>query len=149
MFHLEVDSALVHLSTYSERKKRTTLPQIVSSLDRNNGVLNYLTKLSAPAVDLQIRSLCNHASDEEGIALLRLFAVWLAYNLASNDNFEVVQAYLHRFLTVYSSLVLEVPNISADVCKLKAIQSSSSEHFRNLLQRNLSLLKLMANIPIS
>lgn len=112
-------------------------------------VLEYMKGLAPPAVDVELRALCTHAADEEGLQLLTAWVRWLAAAVASGDNFEVLQAYLHRTLTIYTELATQVPAVARGLAVLSAANSASADRFRGLIQKNLCLLKMMANIPIS
>lgn len=75
--------------------------------------------------------------------------LWLGREVSSGRNFEVVQAYLFRFLTIYSEAVLQEPALLDDVTALRAVHAESAERFRTLVQSNMCLLKVMAHLPIA
>jgi U3 small nucleolar RNA-associated protein 21 len=65
-------------------------------------LLDYLKTLPPPAVDLELRALCNGADDEEGVALVARLLAWFVGRLRSGTDFEVLEAYLHRTLVIYA-----------------------------------------------
>jgi hypothetical protein len=111
-------------------------------------LMNYLKKLPPPAVDLELRALCTHEGDEEGIQLLHALLLWLTRNAACGDNFEVLQAYIHRTLTIYMEMMIATPSLAAELVALKTAHAAANSRFRHLVQKNLCLLKLMGDLPI-
>ncbi len=111
-------------------------------------LLEYLKSLGPPAVDLEIRALCAYEQDEKGVRLLLDWLRWLTEQVATRDSFEVLQAYLHRTLAIYSELVLKLPVLAQQLRLLTAASTSASDRFRGIIQKNLCLLKMMANIPV-
>lgn len=112
-------------------------------------LLEYLKKLPPPAVDLEMRALCTHAEDEEGLELLRQLLVWLAAHIATGHDFEVLQAYLHHALSIYAPLITKAPVLSEVVAELRTVHQGANGRFRHLVQKNLCLLKMMGNLPIA
>lgn len=108
-----------------------------------------LCSISPPAIDLEFRALHVHDEDSEGLELLRCLMLWLGREISSGRNFEVVQAYLFRFLTIYSEVVLKEAALLADVAALKEVHAKSAERFRTLVQSNMCILKVMAHLPIA
>lgn len=126
----------------------------VSSLNSNDsnseGVLiSYLKKLPAPAVDIELRALCTYEGDEEGVVLLKHFCQWLTRQIITGENFEILQAYLHRTLTIYLSMMMLIPQLNVELETLRQAHAAASNRFRHLVQKNLCLLKLMGNLPIT
>ncbi len=117
--------------------------------DGRGPLLEYLKRLAPPAVDLEIRALCSHQDDEEGVVLLRTWISWLESAIQSGHHFEILQAYLHRTFVIYAEMSLKLPQLGDDLRGLVAVTAASSDRFRASLQKNLCLMKLMANIPIT
>lgn len=120
-----------------------------SSGDARNQVMEYLKKLPPPAVDLEMRALCTYEEDEEGIELLRLLLQWLTKHITTGEDFEILQAYLHRTLTIYLHLIMKLPQLKGDLRALQEAHAVASSRFRHLVQKNLCLLKMMGNLPIA
>jgi hypothetical protein len=114
-----------------------------------SALLEYLKQLPPPAVDLEIRALCSHEGDEEGVALLRYWLGWLRERIDVGDHFEILQAYLLRTLTIYAELAMKVPQLAADLRTLSIACMASGDRFRAIVQKNLCLMKMMASIPIA
>ena len=68
-------------------------------------------------------------------------------SLASCLALKVVQAYLHRFLTVHSDVISEHESLAHVAEGLAATQASANRHLRGLLQKNLCLIKFFTNAP--
>lgn len=120
------------------------------NIDEDCSVLmDYLKRLPPPAVDLELRALYTYEGDEEGVYLLKLLLQWLAKQVRSGNNYEVLQAYIHRTLTIYSQTILQLPVLQSDLQALHDAHSFTSSKFRNLIQKNLCLLKLIGNLPIT
>lgn len=96
-----------------------------------------------------MRSLYQHEEDADGIDLLHRMIYWLAFELKTGQNFEVIQAYLCRFLMIYSDTLLKVPALASELEYLKSVHAVSCDSFRSLVQSNLCLLKVMARLPIT
>ncbi len=114
-----------------------------------SAVLEYLKKLPPPAVDLEMRALCTHDEDEEGRDLVRRLLAWLGRHIASGDNFEILQAYLHRMLAIHITMITKTPQLVQELRVLQGVHAKASNRFRHLVQKNLCLLKIMANLPIA
>ena len=103
--------------------------------------------LPPPAVDVEVQALCQHEGDEEGIYWLRCLFAWMTHELHSARNFEVMQAYLFRTVYLYSEMLMKMPQLTKEVSALREAHMQSCHKFRDLVQSNLCLLKLFANIP--
>ena len=68
-----------------------------------------LQTLPPPAVDLELRALCTHVEDEEGLALLHCLLEWMTRCIRTGRDFEVVEAYLHRTLLVHGEFIVTDP----------------------------------------
>lgn len=117
--------------------------------ESRNVVMEYLKKLPPPAVDLEMRALCTYEEDAEGIELLSMLLRWLAVHIATGEDFEILQAYLHRALTIYLHLIMKLPQLTAELKALQAAHATANSRFRHLVQKNLCLLKMMGNLPIA
>jgi hypothetical protein len=101
-------------------------------------------------VDLQFRALCNGTVDKKGLELVHCIVLLMSDELRSGQNFEVLQAYLYRLLLIYSEVIVEASSsdlsLSQSVDALRTLHSDSCKKFRSLVQSNLCVLKLMAQI---
>jgi len=114
----------------------------------SNSLLEYMKSLSAPATDVELRSLCMFAEDDEGLQLLQVFLKWLTAQVSSGKDYEILQAYLHRTLTIYDKMLVNVPTLAEQLQKLKRANEQASDRFRDLIQKNLCMLKVLANISV-
>lgn len=130
----------------------------------DSAVLAYMKTLAAPAVDVDINALCTNdlelrqqiQDNPTSAPPLALWLQWLTRSSALGHDFELIQAYIHRTLAVYSELLLKSPVTLAEgsslVSDLFALQSANDEmtnNFRLSVQRNLCMLKILANIPLN
>lgn len=111
-------------------------------------VLDYLKTLPPPAVDLELRSLCTHDEDEEGIQLVRFLLVWFVDRMVTGLDFEVMEAYLHRTLLIFGEKIMKRGELSETLRELRLVHEAKSARFGSLVQQNLCMLKLFANLPI-
>jgi U3 small nucleolar RNA-associated protein 21 len=109
-------------------------------------ILEYLKTISPSAVDVDLRALCMHDDDVEGILYLRAMISMFARQLATGLDFEVLQAYLHRFLLIHCDVMRKHPDILDEISDLKFSTDSAGEKFREALQKNLCLLKVFAKL---
>lgn len=98
-------------------------------------------------MDVQLRSLCTGKDDLRGLELLECMISWLTQELVGGKDFEVLQAYLHRFLFIYEDMLLGVPHLRDRMQALCSAQDHCSRRFRDMIQSNLCVLKVMAQIP--
>lgn len=114
----------------------------------SDSLLEYMKGLPAPATDVELRSLCMFAEDSEGLQLLQVFLQWLTAQVSSGKDFELLQAYLHRTLTIYDQMLVDVPALAEQLQMLKKANEQASDRFRHLVQKNLCMLKVLANISV-
>ena len=114
---------------------------------RASPTLDYFKTLPPPAVDLELRALCTHGKDEEGLQLLHCLISWFTERFKTGLDFEIMEAYLHRTLLIYGEIVVSTPSLLQMAKTLGEVHSASTQRLRTLVQGNLCLLKLLANLP--
>ena len=107
-----------------------------------------MKSLSPSSVEIELRSLCLHGEDIDGILYLRGIMNTFATHLLKGINFEAIQAYLHRFLTIYSDMIINIKDCSDDLAKLTAAHEQSCVRFGSMLSKNVCLLKLFSKLPM-
>lgn len=117
-------------------------------LTRFHGVAVYLQTLSASAVDVELSTLCMGAFDSDGKALLALFLLCLKEEMATQRNFQVLQAYLNRFLKLHEDLLVGDAGLLAQVDELCTLQQQQWEHLQKLLHNNLCLVQYFSKIQM-
>lgn len=110
-------------------------------------LLDYLKTLPPPAVDLELRALCSGPDDEDGITLLGSLLAWFTQRLRAGTDFEVLEAYLHRALLLHGDTVLGHSSLLPVALMVAVAHKSGASKLRELVQSNLCMLKLLANIP--
>lgn len=109
-------------------------------------LLAYMSSLAPPAVDVELRALCTHAQDTQGISYLVCFIAWLSSQLAKGTNYELLQAYLHRTLVIYSDTIVSTSALTEAVRLLFDAQKVGCDRLRQLIQTNLCALKLFSGL---
>lgn len=103
--------------------------------------------LGPPQVDLEMQALCLGNFDEDGLELLRLCAGYLTRTLTSRRYFEVIQAYLSRFLQIYAPVLMEAgSSVRGEVEALRQAQVQVNRQMKGLVQHNLCLLGFFSNL---
>ncbi|KAG5175907.1 hypothetical protein JKP88DRAFT_351333 [Tribonema minus] len=119
-----------------------------SAVDVEVAALDYasvMKRLMSPgpsAVDVEMAALCTGAQDAEGVQLLRLTADFLLAEL----SFEVVQAYMHRFLKLHAEAIMATPELRAAAAALRAEQAASMRVLSALVQENLCLVQFLTDV---
>ena len=122
--------------------------QELSSLAATNLLLDHLKSLPAPAIDLEFRSLCTREDDVEGLELLHTLLTWFTTVIVHGTDYELIQAYIARALSIYAEIILKSSQKFSKVLQLLLSRHQAThETFRNLMQSNLCLLKLLSGLP--
>ncbi|CAM9528326.1 unnamed protein product [Chrysoparadoxa australica] len=127
------------------RSKTADLLRSSSSDQGFELIMKHLAKLGPPAVDVELSSLCQGEHDEEGLELLEKAMDWLEHEIRSRHSFDVTQAYLHRFITLYASSISKSGTLRSKADALLQEQKSSSHRLKELVQQNLCLLQYLGN----
>ncbi|KAF1784390.1 Porphobilinogen deaminase, dipyrromethane cofactor binding site [Phytophthora cactorum] len=118
------------------------------TVSRFNEVATYIQSLSASAVDVEMSTLCMGAFDEEGKKLLGWFLDFLREEMQTRRDFQVLQAYLNRFLKLHEELLVADSALLAQVDELGAVQQQQWQHLQKLLHNNLCLVQYLSKIQI-
>jgi len=109
-------------------------------------ITGYLKSLTPAAVDVEMNGLCRGPTDEEGREIVMLGLDWLQEVLEARDDFEVVQAYLQRFLKIHGEVMdLDRERTGDRVAAMEKAQKGSSRHLRDLIHQNLCLINFFSN----
>lgn len=115
---------------------------------RFHAVGRYLQSLSASAVDVEMSTLCMGEFDDEGKQLLGLFLDFMREEMATRRDFQVLQAYLNRFLKLHESLLVADPALLARAEALGAEQQAQWGRLQQLLHHNLCLVQYFSKIQM-
>jgi len=128
------------------RSKLATI--ISSSMTANNpsDITTYLKSLSPPQIDLEMQALCLGSFDDEGLLLLGQALHYFIHEVKHHRDFEVVQAYLNRFLKIYSETLMEDPELCATATRLHQLEEQANRRVKDLTQQNLCLLNFLSNL---
>ncbi|CAI5719155.1 unnamed protein product [Hyaloperonospora brassicae] len=108
----------------------------------------YMQSLSASAVDVEMSTLCMGAFDEEGKKLLACFLIFLREEMRTRRDFQVLQAYLNRFLKLHEELLVADPALLAQADELGGVQQQQWQHLQKLLHNNLCLVQYLSKIQM-
>lgn len=103
-------------------------------------------RMTPPTIDVEMRSLHRGADDSTGDELLYLMLQYFQKQLEDGTDFEVTQAYLHRFLTIYSNLIQQNARLAAAAATVSGVQLKASTKFRELINENLCILKFVGKL---
>uniref|UniRef100_K3W5I7 Small-subunit processome Utp21 domain-containing protein n=1 Tax=Globisporangium ultimum (strain ATCC 200006 / CBS 805.95 / DAOM BR144) TaxID=431595 RepID=K3W5I7_GLOUD len=115
---------------------------------RFHSVALYMQTLSAAAVDVEMSTLCMGDFDAEGKEILALFLTFLREEMATQRNFQVLQAYLNRFLKLHEQLLVADAALLEQVDALCNVQQQQWEHLQQLLHNNLCLVQYFSKIQM-
>ena len=129
----------------------TNIPYLKATKDdssEESQLIQYLKSLMPSAIDLEFRALCLGEDDQEGIDLLEDLLIWFSTEFARGDNFEILQAYLSRTLTIYNEIILKNNQLGGVLTKLKESHQISSNRFNKTVESNLAVLNFLMNLPL-
>lgn len=133
-------------------KLATLLTKAVEEKDhtesRYKDVAAYMQSLSASAVDVEMSTLCMGDFDEDGKKMLSWFLEFLHHEMKSRRDFQVLQAYLNRFLKLHEDLLIANPTLLAQVDALGFEQQQQWQHLQKLLHNNLCLVQYLSKIQV-
>jgi U3 small nucleolar RNA-associated protein 21 len=128
-------------------------------------VSEYMATLGPSAIDLALSSLCGGSHDlEEGLPLLILASSWLTEACSTRDRFEVINAYVHRFLHLHGPLVAQLQASSREandaaalpaekiaelllsIENLKNSQVAAADALREKVQNSLCLIRHLSRM---
>lgn len=139
-----------------------------SSSNQFEKVTEYLSTMGPSAIYVALSSLCHGMHDlEEGLELLHLCSLWLLEACRSRKNYEVINAYMHRFLHIHATTIAGIDVTNAKdknnlpsgsmnnnhgeyvtrkklldaIVQLKIAHKDASDLLRNKMQETLCLLR--------
>lgn len=125
----------------------SSVSMVAKHVSKYAPVNDLLQSLSASAVDVQLQSLCLGDWDRPGKHNLVLTTEYLLEEIESRRNFQVVQAYLNRFLKLHGEiLVMEIPTEQMD--RLYRAQRQAWQHLQSLLHNNLCLIQYFSQLQM-
>ncbi len=165
----------------SKRKKvthaRSDLVSVLQRCSQNSSfepVTEYLASMGPSAIDVAFSTLCHGMHDlEEGLPLLHLASLWLLEACQKKKKYEVINAYLHRFLHIHSSTIAGIDawrhqegrkdhsdnsyydskvnrqlqlDLLDSIKKLRTAHNEATERMKNKLQQSLCLLRHFSRI---
>eukprot|EP00981_Chlorochromonas_danica_P014054 scaffold7245_cov197-Ochromonas_danica.AAC.14 len=111
-------------------------------------VLGLIRQSSPQQCENEIRGLCKHDEDIEGMNLLRRFLSLLAVLVQRGKAFEIVQAYVHFTLSVHHQVIVSNYSMKEEVEALQAALFAREEELRGQVSATLCYLKTMLGVPL-
>lgn len=103
--------------------------------------------MTPPTIDVEMASLHRGTEDDStGDELLYLMLRYFKRQLEDGTDFEVTQAYLHRFLAIYANRIQKNARLAATAAEVSALQLKASTKFRELINENLCVLKYIGKL---
>ena len=111
-------------------------------------ITKFLNQLSPYVSDLEIRSL-DPLFTINGENYLSLFSEYLLNEFnSSNDNYEMLQSYLNRFINIYSSDIMGDEDIKKNLVKINEINKGKYENLESGYNEIMCLVSHFGNIQI-
>jgi len=164
-----------HINTAKRKKVKHFRSNLVGALESCSlsakesntfrPVTELLSTMGPAAIDVAFSSLCHGMHDlEDGLRLLYLASTWLLEAIESRQKYEVINAYLHRFLHIHAATISGIDTPSLDfqkknlevkdskqlrdqreellqiISRLRNAQKKATEHLQNKLQRSLCVI---------
>lgn len=115
-------------------------------------VLSCLLNMTPAQVDVQFQSLLDDSSLENGLtqtAPMKNFLSCLSILLEQKSNFEVIQAFVYRIISIHGTRLTADSSFSEEIVTLREKLESNGENLQNLLHLTLCLVKTALNLPSS
>ena len=80
--------------------------------------------------------------------MLNLFLLFLENEIQTNKSFQVLQAYLNRFLKTHQEILIQDTKLLTQVENLVQIQKTQWQHLQQLLHNNLCLVQYFSHIQM-
>jgi len=110
---------------------------------------NYVATLGPSAIDIALSTLCQGMHDlEDGLHLLYVASLWLLEAITSRRNYEAVNAYLHRFLTLHSAVIANIDDDTQQNRGLKGSGDTMTDS-SNIEQSRADLLDAVSKLRIA
>ena len=113
-------------------------------------ITSFLNKLNPYIIDLEIRSLDPLLqSGGDAINYLVLFVEYIYKELkTSNDNFEMIQAYLNRFVKVFSEEIMNNQSIKDKLEGINALNEKKYEKVEKMYNNTMCLISYFGKIQM-
>jgi len=105
--------------------------------------IGHLNEMGPSAVDFEIQSLPVTPGNTKH---LRLMMEMLITQLDTNQDFEILQAYLNVLLKYHGDLIIESPELQPKLQKLKRKQQESWARLQTMFQNSLCLIRYFSGL---
>lgn len=110
--------------------------------------VKYLYSLAPAKVDQELRLLCVHDQDAIGLRLLKSLIELIFQGRHVMCNFDVVQSYVHRILTLHGSKLFASFEMRTVIANAQNITESAVQQLQLLVYTALCVLKTNLNIQL-
>ena len=115
---------------------------------KSNEITKFLNKLNPYISDLEIRSL-DPLFTIGGENYLLIFTEYILNEFKeNNNNFEMLQAYLNRFVKIYSDDIVNDKDIKNNLEKINEINKNKFDELENIFNSTMCLVSHFGNIQI-
>ena len=115
---------------------------------KSNEITKFLNKLNPYISDLEIRSL-DPLFTIGGENYLLLFTEYILNEFKeNNNNFEMLQAYLNRFVKIYSDDIVNDKDIKNNLEKINEINKNKFDELENIFNSTMCFVSHFGNIQI-
>lgn len=116
-------------------------------LDHSNGFTE-LKRMSPADIDIELRMLCLSETNGEGLRQLSLLFRRCKLFVSQTDDFEIVQAFLHRLLQLHGGKIMRLRSLHADIEEVRDGVQDVGVLLRDLVQIALCLTKTYLGIRL-
>ena len=111
-------------------------------------ITQFLNKLNPYIVDLEIRSI-DPMLVIDNIDYLLLFSEYLFEEFNnSNSNYEMLQAYLNRFIKIFNEEIISNQNIKDNLNKINELNEKKFKNLENMYKDTICLISFFGKIQI-
>ena len=111
-------------------------------------ITQFLNKLNPYIVDLEIRSI-DPMLIIDNVDYLILFSEYLLEEFNnSNSNYEMLQAYLNRFIKIYNEEIISDQNIKKNLNKINELNEKKFKNLEDIYKDTICLISFFGKIQI-
>ncbi|XP_072173327.1 WD repeat-containing protein 36-like [Diadema setosum] len=139
-------SQVISMSSVELKSDLCNLLEQGNSPKHYKAILEHLKAMSPSRVDLEMRSLDPIGGGS--VLAMRQFIAFLNHLLATNRDFELVQAYLSRFLQLHGDTAASDPGLSEELLALEETHQSSWQRIQWQFDQSLCLINYLKSAKL-
>ena len=115
----------------------------------SENIIEFLNKLNPYVIDLEIRSLDPIVNINDNNNYLLLFSKFLLQQFKkSNENFEMLQSYLNRFIKIFNEEIIENDEIKRILKEINDKNIERFEEIERLYNQTMCLVSYFGDLQI-